>query len=206
MRGLVRHLKPAKPLPHMQVVATIGFVEGHTSSGDANMIAYDLAQAYGANHQWFPCPAFLPDIERLEQTRQLPIIKDAYKTITQANVIITGLWAPHTQNDMVIRGIISREQLQAIETYQPAVDINHWIFDASGRCINERMKPFPYALSGMEIPRLKEAIQQRKVSVVLVAGGSPSYVSAIRAALRAGLANILITDHITAQLLLTDNA
>lgn len=204
MRGLVRHIKPNKPLPHMQVVATIGFVEGHTSSGDANLIAFDLAEAYGANHHWFPCPAVLPDVDRVQQTRELPIIKDAYAMMTQANVIVTGLWTPHTNNDMIIRGILSHEQLEAIEAYQPAVDINHWVFDAAGRCINEIMQPFPYALSGMNIPHLKDAILERKAKVILVAGGSPSHVSAIRAALRAGLANILITDHITAQLLLTD--
>jgi len=205
MRGLVRHIKPNRSQPHMQVVSTIGFVEGHTSSGDANMIAHDLAQAYGCSHYWFPCPAILPDTKYLDLTRQLPLIKEAYAMMQQANVIVTGLWTPHTNTDMIMRGIISHEQLESIEAYQPAVDINHWIFDAQGRCINEMMDPFPYALTGMEIPRLSDAIQQRKVKVILVAGGSPSHVSAIRAALKAGLANILITDHITAQLLLTNS-
>lgn len=205
MRGLVRHIKPNKSHPHMQVVSTIGFVEGHTSSGDANMIAHDLAEAYGCSHHWFPCPALLPDPSLLELTRQLPLVKEAYAMMQQANVIVTGLWSPHTNNDMVIRGILTMEQLDLIEEYRPAVDINHWIFDAHGRCINHMMPNFPYALTGMEIPFLREAIQQRKVKVVLVAGASPSAVSAIRAALKAGLANILITDHITAQLLLTSS-
>ncbi|WP_268963485.1 sugar-binding domain-containing protein [Reticulibacter mediterranei] len=35
--------------------------------------------------------------------------------------------------------------------------------------------------------------------VILVAGASKSRIPAIRAALKAGLANVLITDHITAQ-------
>jgi deoxyribonucleoside regulator len=204
MRNIVRYLKPTKPLPHMQVVATIGFVEGRTSHGDANMVAHDLAEVYGANHHWFPCPAFLPDQETLEQTRRLDIIKHSYDMMTRANVMVTGLWTPHTNKDMITRGILSQKQLDLIETYHPVVDINHWSFDEEGNCINEMMQPFPYTLSGLEIPRLKEYIQSRKTKVVLVAGGSPSYVGAIRAALRAGLANILITDHITAQLLLVD--
>jgi deoxyribonucleoside regulator len=205
MRNLVRYLKPTKPLPHMQVVATIGFVESRTSHGDANMVAHDLAEVYGAHHLWFPCPAFLPDQKTLEQTRQLDIIKHAYEMMTRANVMVTSLWTPHTNSDMITRGILTQEQLTSIEAYRPVLDINHWSFDASGRCINELMQPFPYTLSGLEIPRLKNVIQQRKAKVVLVVGGSPSYVPAIRAALRAGLANILITDHITAQLLLIDD-
>src|ERR1700674_3936230 len=36
MRNIVRYLKPSRVLPHMQVVATIGFIESRTSFGDAN--------------------------------------------------------------------------------------------------------------------------------------------------------------------------
>jgi DNA-binding transcriptional regulator LsrR (DeoR family) len=205
MRGVVRHIRPNKPHPHMQVVATIGFVEAHTSDGDANMIAYDLAEAYGAHHSWFPCPAILPDEKTRGFTRSLPLIKDAYAMMQQANVIVTGLWTPHTNNDMIIRGILTQKQLEAVEHYQPAVDINHWVFDAEGECINEIMEDFPYSLSGMEIPMLRSAIRDRQAKVVLVAGGSTGHVAAIRATLKAGLANILITDHITAQLLLTES-
>lgn len=202
MRNLVRYVKPGKALPHMQVVATIGFVESRTSPGDANLIAYDLAQAYGANHLWFPCPAFLADREQVRQTRQLPLIKDAYQMMTRANIIVTGLWTPGGNKDLLARGILTRDQLEVIEAYRPVADINHWVFDASGACINEMFDPFPYGLSGLEIPRLKERIQRNNTKVILVAGGSPSYIPAIRAILKAGLANILVTDHITAQLLL----
>ena len=205
MRNLLRYLKPTRLLPHMQVVATIGFVEVRTSFGDANLIAHDLAQAYGANHLWFPCPAILPDAEQMYRTRQLPIIQDAYEMMIRANVIVTSLWTPYTNKDMITRGILSPEQLEAIEIYRPAMDINHWVFDGSGRCINEMLKPFPYTLSGLEIPQLKDKIQQGSSKIILVAGGSPSYIPAIRAALRAGLANILVTDHITAQLLLVND-
>jgi DNA-binding transcriptional regulator LsrR (DeoR family) len=202
MRNMVRYLKPSRMLPHMQVVATIGFVESRTSSGDANMVAYDLAQVYGANHLWFPCPAILPNREMVGYTRQLPIIKEAYEMMMRANVIVTGLWTPGANKDLLARDILSQEQLEVIEHYRPAADLNHWVFDVTGRCINELIDPFPYALSGLEIPRLKEKIQMHNTKVILVAGGSPSYVPAIRAILRAGLANILITDHMTAQLLL----
>jgi deoxyribonucleoside regulator len=205
MRNIVRYLKPSKVLPHMQVVATIGFVESRTSFGDANLIAHDLAEAYGASHLWFPCPAVLSNSEQVKWIRQLPIIKDAYDMLQRANIIVTSLWTPGTYNDLVAREILTREQIDMIDAYRPIVDINHWFFDAAGQCINELLAPFPYVLSGLEIPRLKDKIQRANSKVILVAGGSPSYVSAIRAVLRAGLANILVTDHITAQLLLTED-
>jgi len=205
MRNLVRYTKPTKVLSHMQVVATIGFVDSRTSYGDANLIAYDLAEAYGANHLWFPCPAFLLDETQVQHTRTLPIIKEGYEMMLRSNVIVTSLFPPHTNDELVMQRIISQEQHDAIEAYHPAVDINHWVFDASGRCINELLDPPPYFLSGLEIPRLQDKIQQGNAKVILVAGGSSSYIPAIRAALKAGLANILVTDHVTAQLLLVDS-
>lgn len=72
MRNLVRYLKPSRMLPHMQVVATIGFVESSTSPGDANLVAHDLAEAYGANHLWFPCPAFLSARNRFSGRANCP--------------------------------------------------------------------------------------------------------------------------------------
>ena len=205
MRSLVQYLNPGRVLPHLQVVATIGFVESHTSSGDANLIAFDLAQAYGANHLWFPCPAFLTDSEQVQHIRQFPIIKDAYEMMVRANIIVMSLWTPYSNTDMVSRGILSQEQLEMMGKYRPAADINHWVFDTSGKCINELLDPSPYFLSGLEIPRLKESIQRRNAKVILVVGGSPSYIPAIQAVLRAGLVNILVTDHITAQLLLMND-
>lgn len=202
MRNLVRYVQPTKALPHMRVVATIGFASEHTNLGDANMIAYDLAQAYGAVHQWFPCPAFLSEKSQVDFARKMPLIKEAYDMMTQASVTVTSLWVPQTNEDMVRQGVLSRQQLAAIDTYHPAADVNHWIFNADGECINQLLDPPPYYLSGLEIPMLKDKIRTTNAKVILVAGGRPSYVPAIRAVLKAGLANILVTDHVTAQLLL----
>jgi deoxyribonucleoside regulator len=207
MRPLVQYMSPARVLPHLQIVSTIGFVEARTSNGDANLIAHDLAEAYGANHLWFPCPAFLPNQDMVDNTRKWPIVKDAYEMMMRANIMVMGLWTPHSNEDMVTRGILSREQVDQIAASRPVMDMNHWVFDASGKCLNESsdMQPFPYSLSGLEIPRLKDEIQQRNIKVIMLAGGSPSYVPSIRVALKAKLANILITDHITAQLLLLED-
>ncbi|HEY4035010.1 MAG TPA: sugar-binding domain-containing protein [Ktedonobacteraceae bacterium] len=209
MRNVVRYLKPARPLPHLQVVSTSGFVEARTSFGDANLIAYDIAQAYGGLHIWYTIPAFIPHIPEVrpealkELNSQLPMTRPAMELSEKANVFMMGLWPSYTNKEVVLRGIIAQEQLDAIEAFHPVVDINHWVFDAEGRCINQMMDPPPYHILGFAIPDLKEKIRKDGTKVILVAGGGPSYAPAIRAVLEAGLANILITDHMTAQLLLS---
>ncbi len=205
MRNLVRYLKPSRVLSHLQVVATIGFVEARTKYGDANLIAHDLAEAYGANHVWFAAPAFLFDEGQVQQVHSLPIIKEGYEMMHRASIVLTSVFPPHTNEELVNQQIITPEQRELIEAHQPAADINHWVFDAEGRCINELLTPPPYFLSGLEIPQLKDKIARGQTKVILVAGGSPAYVPAIRAVLRAGMVNILVTDHVTAQLLLRDD-
>jgi DNA-binding transcriptional regulator LsrR (DeoR family) len=210
MRNVVRYLKPTKPLPHLRVVSTLGFVESRTSPGDANLVAYDIARAYCASHTWQTIPAFMPgkvpgvSPERLlEENSRILVTAQAIELSEKANVFMMGLWPPHTNDEIVMRGILSREQIEALEALHPAVDINHWVFDAEGCCINEMIDPPPYYITGFPIPRLKEKIRKEGTKVILVAGAGPSYVPAIRATLKAGLANILITDHITAELLLS---
>ncbi len=202
IRNMVRYLNPTKTLSHMQTVATIGFADAHTNFGDANLIAYDLAMAYGASHMWFPCPAILPDAKEVAIVRQLPIVRQAYELMQRASIVITSLWLPDLNDPTIKRYAHSDEQMAMLEDSAPIVDINHWLFNAFGDCINETLKPFPYALSGIEISRFKERIQQNSSKVMLVIGGNPSYVPAIRAILKAGVVSILVTDHLTAQALL----
>jgi DNA-binding transcriptional regulator LsrR (DeoR family) len=212
MRTAVSHLNPSRPLPNLRVVSTIGFVEARTSFGDANLVAYDLAQAYGASHAWYCIPALMPHSPMVSAeairglNANLSITREAIELSEGASIYMMGLWTPHTNDEIVMRGILTREQIEALESFHPVVDINHWVFDADGRCINELMDPPPYHPTGFAIPRLKERIRAG-AQVILVAGGGPSYVPAIRAALKAGLANILVTDHITAyQLLESDHS
>jgi len=128
MRNVVRYLKPARPLPHLQVVSTIGFVEPHTSFGDANLVAYDIAQAYNASHTWYPIPAFIrtdiPGVSPeglMEENSRSVIIGQAVQLGEKANVVMMGLWPPYTNDEVIMRGILSREQIDAIEAFQPQI-------------------------------------------------------------------------------------
>lgn len=191
-----------KLLPNLQVVPTIGFVGPHTNLGDSNLIAYDIASAYGAKHVWLSIPAIVETREQCEQARALPLVRDVLKTIEQANVVMMGLWPTHFNDALAAKGVIHSEQINALQSHDAVMDINHWDFDAKGRCINYDLTSPSYYLTGPEIPRLRDRIRNDKAKVILGAGASLSYASGIRAALKAGIANILVTDHVTAQLLM----
>jgi deoxyribonucleoside regulator len=202
MRNVVRYLKPTKNLPHLNVVATLGFVEAHAGDGDANLVAYDIARAYGAQHTWFSAPAISREDWHIPEIRKFPLLKEACELMENASVLMTGLWTPHSNSEVIMEGILTREELELIDSYNPVVDINHWVFDANGCCINTMLNPPPYFLSGLRVHELKDQIKRVGTRSILVAGGSMAFIPAIRAALKAGVANILITDHVTAQYLM----
>jgi deoxyribonucleoside regulator len=201
MRNVVRYLNPSKILSNLQVVPTIGFVETYVSTGDANLIAYDIANIYEAKHAWLPIPAIVDTREQQEQARALPLVREVFTLLEQATVIMMGIWTSDIDHGVIKRGILSEQQLAAFRAYHPVADINHWVFDAQGHCINEILEQPPYYLTGLEIPHLRARIKEEKTKVILVAGASKSRIPAIRAALNAGIVNVLITDHITAEIL-----
>jgi deoxyribonucleoside regulator len=202
MRNVVRNLKPTRMLPNLQVTSTLGFIRPSTNFGDPNLIAYDIAIAYGARHYWLPTPAIVKTPEQCEQLHNLPLVGDVLQVVEKATVVMIGLWPATDNSALVKKGILSQQQVDALQAYHPVVDIDHWVFDADGNCINERMDPPPYYLTGLNIPDLKERIRKEHIKVILVAGASDAYIPGIQAVLKAGIANILITDHITAELLL----
>ncbi|MBV9709903.1 MAG: hypothetical protein JO011_03175 [Ktedonobacteraceae bacterium] len=166
--------------------------------GDANLIAYDIATAYGARHFWLPIPAIVETQEQWKYARSLPIVRDVLKKVEEASVIVTELWPSSSHEGLVNKGVLRQEQAAVLEAHNTIVDINHWAFDAEGICINNEIEPPPYYLTGLEIPRLRDKVRSGGTKVVLIAGGSLSYIPCIQAILRAGIANILITDHVTA--------
>jgi deoxyribonucleoside regulator len=202
MRSVVRALKPSKVLHNLLVVPTIGFTRPEANFGDSNLIAYDIAAAYGGKHEWLPIPAVVETQEQRLQAQALPIARDVLQTLKKANVVMLGLWPSHGNKKLIEKEMLTQEQIDMLESLKPVVDIDHWAFDANGVCVNYKLDPPPYHLTGLEIPLLKDSIKEKNTKVILVAGASASYIPGILSVLRAGIVNILITDHITAELLM----
>src|SRR6266567_55788 len=119
MRNIVRYLKPSKLLSGLEVVPTIGFVETRPSIGDSNLIAYDIATAYGAKHAWLPIPAIVETAEQQRQARSLPLVREVITTMEKANIIMLGVWPAGPKNDLVKRKVVTQQQLETLEALQP---------------------------------------------------------------------------------------
>jgi DNA-binding transcriptional regulator LsrR (DeoR family) len=105
-----------------------------------------------------------------------------------------GIGAPRRESILVQEGnIVSWQELAALKDQGAVGDINLRYFDDRGQRVSSDLDNRVIGLTLDEIKKIDH--------VVGVAGGAEKF-KAIRAALKGKLANVLITDHMTAQRLL----
>jgi DNA-binding transcriptional regulator LsrR (DeoR family) len=112
----------------------------------------------------------------------------------QANLAFMGIGAPRPDSLLVKEGsIVTWPMLAELMSKGAVGDINLRYFDSQGQKVNSDLDTRVVGLTLDEVRQIE--------LVVGVAGGSAKY-KAIEAALRGGLVDVLVTDHITAQELL----
>lgn len=210
IRQVVQNLNPNISLPNLEVYPISGFIREQANIGDASLLAYDIATLYGAKYAWLPIPAIVNTQQQCTLAKELPIVRDVLGRVEEANYYLITLFTPYS-NEIIERGILQKEQVAKIS--QNAVcNIEMWFYSQKGKCVNTTMAEPPFFLTGYDINKLREKVEKRKAQVILVAGGSEkkadgtvmNQVDGIRAILEAKLANVLVTDHITARGLLND--
>lgn len=182
--------------PEMRVVQSLGGL----GRPDADVYGVDLVQrtarALGARARILSAPGIVPSREIRDALLADPQIADTLSLAAHADIALVGIGRP-TSDSVVRRSRILAEETVAELTALGAVgDIGLCFFDAEGKPvaheINERI--IGLTLDQMAgIPR-----------VIGVAGGAEKF-KVIRAALRGGLIDVLVTDADNAHRLL-DNA
>lgn len=191
LKQLLHRLRPSKRLPDLQVVSTVGFTE--TSAllrTDANVIADTIGRAYGGCSAWLPIPALMQTRVQREQAHHLPLVREVLAVLEQATLLLMEVSLVDLEHDRVKHALLSSEQLMALQQAHPVAEVNHWLFDAAGRSLHERL---PYAVTGVEIPHMGH----HPPKIILVAG-TQTCLPAIQSIVNTGFVDVFITDHLTA--------
>lgn len=169
---------------------------------EANIIAMNLAQAVGGEAEQLPCPACVPRSD-YEQITRTPLVQNVLRRLPQCDVVITSMGAipDANQNGVEIRlsndPALSRKIEESARSSGAVGDICLNLFDGEGnevRC--------DYAAVGLDYRQIKTIAAAPQRDVILVVGGNRRRFESLRAALRGGLASVLISDTVTARWLI----
>ena len=204
---LAEHLLSTKRPPQspaMQVVPVIGITNTlNTLPVEANVVAMDIARAYGALSGQLPCPAFHPAIEMTTATQARPV-RDMLARLRRCDIVITSMGPivddPEDGDIRLSNDPDMNERLFHAALFAGAVgEICYWAFDAEGRKVQT-----PYRSVGLSFEGLQEIARDPKRQVILVCGGDKRRFAPLRAALRARLASVLVSDVWTARYLVDE--
>jgi DNA-binding transcriptional regulator LsrR (DeoR family) len=168
---------------------------------EANAVALDVAQAYRGLAGQLACPAFVR-AEEVDVVRQFPPVKRMLDLLETCDAVITSM-GPIPEDGAAIDITVSNDpamndKLSRHARAAGAVgEICYWLFDRDGREVRTTHKGIGLGFDG-----LRRTAREREV--ILVCGGDRWRFEPLRAALRAGLASVLVSDTRTARALMDE--
>ncbi|WP_316572474.1 sugar-binding transcriptional regulator [Neobacillus sp. YIM B06451] len=181
-----------KAVNKVKVVQLKGGVSHSETNTYASEILYLFGKAFNTAPHYLPLPAIVdhPVVKQaMEADRHIKRILDLGK---QANIAMFTVGPVREESLLFQLGYFSQSDLDSL--YGKAVgDICSRFFDSDGKICNESLNG---RTLGIDLDELK-----RKDHSILVAGGQ-NKIEGIYGALKGRYANILVTDHFTAQFLL----
>jgi DNA-binding transcriptional regulator LsrR (DeoR family) len=151
-----------------------------------------MAETVEARHFPMPLPVYLSSAEERKLMHGQPMIAATLRLAESSDVVFVGTGEMDDAAPLFLDGFISRAELSDLRAAGAAGEICGWVFDAEGRLVggahNQRTASAP-------IPPRERAV------VIAIAKGARK-LPALRAAVRGGLVNGVITDEATAEALL----
>jgi DNA-binding transcriptional regulator LsrR (DeoR family) len=190
MRAVADQL-PAMECSHHKLVALVGTtkIDGSASFYDVVIRVSDTVRA---PHYPMPLPVIARSVEERKLLTGLASVRSVLDLIERADVSFVGVGALQEAAAIVLDGIISREEAEALRAQGAVGEITGWAFDSRGRLVegdyNARVASAP----------LRSAENRLVIGVAMGAARR----GAIHGALAGRLISGLVTDESTAEHLL----
>lgn len=181
-----------RPVSNLSVVSLLGGLT-RGSVMNAYETASGLAGIYGADCFYIAGPALADTPETRDILLGQSILMDALDHARRVNIALVSVGSIDPDATMAQLGILSEEDRSSLIEAGAVGDIcSHWI-NAEGGVIDHPLNRRVIALPPDEL---------RNVPTVILASGGVEKVAVIRAALKQGLADVLVTDEVTASALI----
>ncbi|MVS99597.1 sugar-binding transcriptional regulator [Devosia marina] len=190
LKAAIEQLQPMD-CPHHTVVSLTGNIAPDGSAAFYNVI-FNVADTVKARSFPMPLPVIASSAKERAMLHTQPMIASTLDLAARANITFVGIGHLGPDAPLLLDGFISETEHKALQKAGAVGEICGWVFDSEGRLIegqtNDRVASAP--------------IPSRENGRVIALAMGPAKAAAIRAALTRRLANGIITDEQTAELLL----
>jgi DNA-binding transcriptional regulator LsrR (DeoR family) len=186
---------PMQNWPEMRVVQMLGGLGQPDAEVYGADLARRMAEAWGAKLRLLPAPGIVASRLVRDALVQEPQVASALRLAASADAAIVGLGRPTPGSVVLQSGILTEEELASLHALGAVGDIGLRFFDAEGHPVEHEINE---RIIGLDLAQIR-----RIPRVIGVAGGEEKY-EVIRAALRGGLLDVLVTDEANAIRLITD--
>jgi DNA-binding transcriptional regulator LsrR (DeoR family) len=183
---------PHKTYKKLSVVSLIGGLT-HSSAVNPHETASHLADIVGGQCYYFAGPAFTDTEASREMLMNQPMLRDVFERGSKVDLAFLSVGELSTTSTMSKLGLITANEVTTLQNAGAVGDLcSHWL-DARGRFVEHPLNRRAVALPPEQLRGVPR--------VVLVSGGKNKVVM-MRGVLANTLANIVVTDEVTAKALL----
>ena len=191
MRAAVEQVA-AMECPDNQLVSLVGNISADGSASFFDTVGR-LADLTKARHYPMPLPFLMPSTAAREQLLRIEPISRVHVLAGQADLRLVGIGQMDRQAQVHVDGFIRREELLELMRLGAIGEVTGWAFDSEGKIIEGG--------TNLRLTSVTPPVPARALTVGAAVGKAK--VPAIRAALKGGLINGLITDEATARAVLS---
>lgn len=175
----------------VQVVGLIGALGTANAEIDGPEIARRLAGAYGGCYHILPAPLIVDNAATQQVLMSDPSIQTALELANSVDIALVGIGTSNLPQSSIVRaGYMSAKEMVEIQNLGIVGDVCAIHLDGEGRVADI---PLNDRVVGIRADDL------RKIPVRIGIAGGAAKATAVLAACRSGLINVLITDEIAAQ-------
>ena len=198
LMATVDAMLPLKKRQVDEIVQVMGGIGKSDVQMRATQVADRLARLTGATPRFLPTPGLVSSVPARDALFADPIVQDIAKEWGRLTDVLVGIGSISPSELLRSSGnSISESEMNELRRHGAVGDVAMRFFDDSGELVQSELNDRVIGIGVNELRRVP-----RRVGI---AGGSRKF-HAIRAALRGGWVDVLITDQTTARRLLSDRA
>ncbi|MDU0341355.1 sugar-binding transcriptional regulator [Bosea rubneri] len=187
----LRGMQP-RQIEAMSVVSLLGGLT-HSRSINPSAVARRVADMFGADCFQLTAPVFVSSAEIRDALWGEPTLRDLLARARAADVALLSIGSLGRDSTLFREGLVPESDLESLRAAGAVGDLLCHFIDAEGRPVDHPVNRRIMAVNPSELTG---------IGLVAIAGGGTNKAPAIRAALRASAAKVLITDEGAADALL----